>query len=144
MWQATSSADKAWRSCLRAIKHQLDHPSEQGYWSANGSHNTLRILSEFAGIPVAQQGPWPSYTEGIHLRLIKALLASNSRYAVLMVTELFNLDEQFNHPGSTGGENWRFRLPWTLAEIEGNPQLASTCQKFATLISITHRAAKTS
>jgi len=133
-----------WRSCLRAIKHQLEQPSEQGYWNASGSHNTLRLLSEFAGIPVAAHGPWPAYTEGIQLRLIKALFASNSRYAVLMITELFNLDEQFNHPGSLGGENWRFRLPWTLAEIEGNPQLASTCQKLAKLISITRRAAKTS
>jgi hypothetical protein len=47
------------------------------------------------------------------LRLIKALFDSNSRYAVLMATSLFGLDDRINHPGTTGGTNWRFRLPWT-------------------------------
>jgi 4-alpha-glucanotransferase len=132
-----------WRSCLRAIRHQQEEPSEQGFWNANGAHNTLRLLAEFAGIPLMEQGSWPAYTEGIHLRLVKALLASNSRYAVFMITEVFNLDDQFNHPGTTGGDNWRFRLPWTLAEIEGNPHLFATGQKLASLISVTRRAAKT-
>ena len=61
-------------------------------------------------------------------------------YAALMITELFNLDEQFNHPGTSGGENWRLRLPWTLDEIHANPELEGSCQKLANLISITRRA----
>lgn len=129
-----------WNSCLRAIQHHHDHPSEQSGWSVGGAHNTLRILSEFAGIPVAHQGPWPSFSEGIRLRLFKALLSSNSRYAVLMITELFNLDEQINHPGTSDGVNWRFRLPWTLGNIQSDPRLSEACDKLAKLICITRRA----
>lgn len=128
-----------WRSCQRMIQQHHEHPTEQTAWAVGGAHSTLRILSEFAGIPIPLHSSWPPYTEGIRLRLIKSLFASNSRYAVLMITELFSLDDRFNHPGTTGGENWRYRLPWTLEEIRANPQLMATCQKLASIISITGR-----
>ncbi len=130
-----------WRGCLRVIQQHQENPTEQTGWWVQGAHNALRILSEFAGIPISNQGPWPPYTEGIRLRLIKALLSSNSRYATLMVTELFDLDERINHPGTSGGRNWRFRLPWTLEEIDEDPALRSTSQKLAAMISITQRDA---
>lgn len=129
-----------WQNCLRAIRQHQEHPTEHSGWNVGGAHNTLRILSEFAGIPISDQSPWPPYTEGIRLRLIKTLLASNSRYAVLMITELFNLENQINHPGTVDGENWRFRLPWTLDEIQANPRMREDCEKLATIISITGRA----
>ncbi len=128
-----------WRGCLRLIHQHHENPTEQTGWAVGGAHSTLRILSEFAGIPIPAHGPWPPYTDGMRLRFIKSLLSSNSRYAALMITELFGLDDRFNHPGTTGGENWRYRLPWTLDEIRADPQLAATCQMLATLISISGR-----
>jgi 4-alpha-glucanotransferase len=128
-----------WNSCLRVIQQHHENPTEQNGWSLNGAHQTLRILSEFAGIPISNHSPWPPFTEGIRLRLFKALLASNSCYAVLMITELFNIDQQINHPGTSNAENWRFRLPWTLAEIQSDPNLSDAGKKLATLISITRR-----
>lgn len=128
-----------WRGCLRVIAQHDENPTEQSAWAVGGAHNTLRILSEFAGMPILPHGHWPPYTEGVRLRLLKALLSSNSRYAALMITELFSLDERFNHPGTTGRENWRFRLPWTLEEIEEDPHLREICGKLATLINITRR-----
>jgi 4-alpha-glucanotransferase len=129
-----------WRGCLRAIRQHQENPTEHSGWQAHGAHNTLRILSEFAGIPIPAHGPWPPFTEGIRLRLTKALFSSNSRYAVLMITELFGLDERINHPGTRGGDNWRFRLPWTLGQIKAEPRLQEICRKFAAIISITRRA----
>lgn len=128
-----------WRSCLRVIQQHHESPTEQTNWWVGGAHQTLRILSEFAGIPIPHQSPWPPYTEGIKLRLMKALLSSNSRFAVLMITELFGLDDRFNHPGTYGGENWRYRLPWTLDEIEDDPVLKGSGEKLASIISITRR-----
>ncbi len=128
-----------WNCCLHAIQQHHEFPTEQSGWSVGGAHNTLRILSEFAGIPIPHHSSWPPYTEGIKLRLIKSLLSSNSRYAVLMVTELFDLGQQINHPGTTDGENWRFRLPWTLADIRSSPQLSGDGNKLAAIISITRR-----
>ena len=129
-----------WRGCLHVILQHQQNPTEHSGWQSQGAHNTLRILSEFAGIPISAHAPWPPFTEGIRLRLIKALFASNSRYASLMITELFGLDDRINQPGTTGGGNWRFRLPWTLREIEADPAMQETCRKLAAAISITRRA----
>ena len=128
-----------WRGCLLVIQQHQENPTDQTGWWIHGARNGLRILSEFAGIPIPQNAPWPPYTEGIRLRLIKALFSSNSRYATLMITELFDLDERINHPGTSGEQNWRFRLPWTLDEIEASPPLKAACQKLSAIISITRR-----
>ena len=129
-----------WRGCLRTIQQHQENPSESSGWQAQGAHNTLRVLSEFAGIPLPENAPWPPFTEGIRLLLIKALFASSSRYAALMVTELFGIDQRINHPGTHGSHNWSLRLPWTLHQIESDPQLHETCRKFSALIHLTRRA----
>ncbi len=126
-----------WRGCHHALRRHHEHPDENSGWQAHGAHNTLRILSEFASIPIPPHGPFPPYTEGIRLRLIKALLDSNSRYASLMITELFAIDERINTPGSTHSHNWSFRLPWTLEQIRADQRLNEICEKFAIAISLT-------
>ncbi len=129
-----------WNGCLQVIREHHENPASRPEWHVHGAHNTLRVLSEFAGIPVSNSGPWPPFTEGIRLRLVKALFSSNSRYAVLMITELFNINRRINEPGTIGGNNWRLRLPWTLAQIQADPQLQEIGRKFAAAISITRRA----
>jgi 4-alpha-glucanotransferase len=129
-----------WRRCLRVIQQHQETPNEHSGWQADGAHNTLRVLSEFAGIPIPSQGPWPPFTEGIRLKLVKALLSSNSRFAVLMITSLFGIDARINHPGTSGGHNWSFRLPWTTSEVEADPVLREIGRKFAAVIQITRRA----
>ncbi|MES2996165.1 MAG: 4-alpha-glucanotransferase [Verrucomicrobiota bacterium] len=116
-----------WRNCLRAIEQRESHDA----------HNALRVIAEFAGIPVT--GEWPPFTEGIRLRLVKALFAANSRYACLMVTELFGLDNRINEPG-TSADNWTFRLPWTVEQIRTDGRLKEISRLFANLIQITRRA----
>lgn len=132
-----------WRGCLQVIQQHQENPTEQSGWQVHGAHHTLRVLSEFAGIPIPQHGPWPPFTEGIRLKLVKALLSSNSRHAVLMITSLFSLDARINHPGTTGSQNWTFRLPWTLDQIEADPHLREVCRKFAATISLTRRSTTT-
>lgn len=128
-----------WRGCLGAIRNHHEQPGPDTGWQAHGAGNTLRILSEFAGIPIPANGTWPPFTEGIRLRLIKALFDSNSRYATLMITSLFGMDDRINHPGTTGPGNWRFRIPWTLDEIMADPRTADICRKLAAAINLTRR-----
>jgi 4-alpha-glucanotransferase len=129
-----------WNACHRATNcHHGHHSNSAEAEAARGAHQALRILAEFGGIPRPAHDRWPRFSEGIQWRLIKALFASNSRYAALMVTELFGLDDRINSPGSSGGENWRFRLPWSLAEIDSTPWLNSVGTKLAAIIGITRR-----
>jgi 4-alpha-glucanotransferase len=128
-----------WRGCLRVIQQHNEQPNDSTGWQAHGAHSTLGILSEFADIPIAGNGTWPPFTEGVRLRLIKALFDSNSRFACLMVTSLFGIDERINFPGTGGHHNWRFRLPWTLQEMMTDPHLSEICRKLAATVGITRR-----
>jgi 4-alpha-glucanotransferase len=129
-----------WRQCHEAIQRQRENPSEAHYHAAQGAANALRILSEFAGIPQGVDGTWPPFTEGVRLKLIKALFDSNSRYAVIVITSLFGMLDRINRPGTAHFENWTFRLPWSLREILTDPKGSDVVRKLATAIRLSGRA----
>jgi len=128
-----------WRGCIATIRRHEEHPDESSWWQADGARHALRVLSEFAGIPIRGVGSWPPFSEGVRLRLIKALLDCRSRRVSLMITSLFGLDQRINHPGTSGPHNWSFRLPWTLRQIAADPALADVCRKFANAIELSGR-----
>lgn len=108
-----------WENCRRTIRLQQEQPTEQGNWQSEGCSHALRLLAGFSGIPIPANNSWPTYSDTIHWRLVKSLLESNSRYAVLMVTDLFEIKDRINTPGTNGGGNWRLRLkipPHAMAE----------------------------
>lgn len=108
-----------WENCRRTIRLQREQPTEQGHWAAEGAAHSLRLLAGFSNIPIPQENAWPPYSDAIHWRLVKSLLEANSRYAVLMVTDLFALKDRINTPGTRGSANWRLRLnlsPHQMAE----------------------------
>ena len=102
-----------WDICRMTIENQSLHPTDHGHWAAQECAHSLRLLAGFSGIPIPDDNRWPPYSDTIHWRLIKSLLESNSRYVVLMVTDLFSLKSRINTPGSQGGGNWRLRLHLT-------------------------------
>ena len=79
-------------------------------------------------------------TEGVRLKLIKALFDSNSRYAVIVITSLFGMLDRINRPGTAHFENWTFRLPWSLREILTDPKGSDVVRKLATAIRLSGRA----
>ena len=129
-----------WNACRAATNlHNGHYSNKEEADAARNANQALRILAEFADVPIPGNGQWPRFTEGIQWRFIKVLFASTSRYVALGVTELFGLEDRINCPGTSGSHNWSFRLPWTLAQIRADPALASTCTKLASIIGITRR-----
>ena len=122
-----------WENCRRTILLQREHPTEQGHWAAEASAHSLRLLAGFSGIPIPSDNNWPPYSDAIHWRLVKSLLDSNSRYAVLMVTDLFELKDRINTPGTVGNINWRLRLNLSAH------QMAERGRMLSTLIQLTGR-----
>jgi 4-alpha-glucanotransferase len=123
-----------WENCRNTIILHKQKPTEQGHWAAEGAARALRLLARFSNIPVPDDNQWPPYSEAIHLALIKALLASNSQYALLMVTDLFSLRERINIPGDPSAPNWKLRINLD------KEQLAERGRILATLIALTGRA----
>jgi 4-alpha-glucanotransferase len=65
----------------------------------------LRLMAEFAGIE-----PDQDYGPEVKQALFSALFASASRYAAIMITDLCDLGDRINSPGTVGPNNWSFRL----------------------------------
>lgn len=123
-----------WENCRTTITLQQQQPTEHGHWAAEGAANAMTLLARFANVPVNYDNHWPPYSEAIHLALIRALLASNSRYVLLMVTDLFALKDRINTPGDLSAPNWQFRLNLN------DHQLTERGRILSTLISLTGRA----
>lgn len=122
-----------WENYRLTIESHRFHPTEQSHWIADGSTHALRLLAGFSGIPIPEDNHWPHYSESIHWCLIKSLLEANSRYAVLMVTDLFMLRDRINTPGTLGKGNWCLRLDLDAETMEKKGKL------FSNLIHLTGR-----
>ncbi|HEY1122707.1 MAG TPA: 4-alpha-glucanotransferase, partial [Haloferula sp.] len=55
--------------------------------------------------------PDQPYSSDVKEALFKALFDSKSRYAAVMITDLCDLTDRINSPGTVGPHNWSFRLP---------------------------------
>lgn len=78
----------------------------------------LSLLSEFAGLPHGNSADTYSvYGPVVKWALFDQLLKSNADYAALMVTDVIDSTRRINIPGTVGGENWRYRLPWKLSDM---------------------------
>jgi 4-alpha-glucanotransferase len=117
--------------CSFATYATHDHPSIPAMWEELRSQAVdpkldkqerkdaathLELMMEFGGIE--KKGP---FTHEIHWKLIDALMASRSRYAAIMVTDMFGMTDRINQPGTVGPQNWTFRLPDTAEHCRNDP-----------------------
>jgi 4-alpha-glucanotransferase len=65
----------------------------------------LALLADFGGIDADQD-----YGPEVKAGLLTALFASRSRYAAVMITDVCDLRDRINSPGTVGPHNWSFRL----------------------------------
>lgn len=77
----------------------------------------IERLADFAGIE--DLGP---FDDDKLWQLIDALMACRSRYAAIMITDLFGMTDRINSPGTVGPRNWTFTLPWTAGECRSRPE----------------------
>ena len=114
--------------CAFATYATHDHDSIPALWNMlvgmlggmdhDGALRGLTLLSDFAGLPKGKT--WDSYAKYdavVKWALISALVKSNANYAAIMITDLIDSEKRINIPGTVGGENWRYRLPWKLEDM---------------------------
>lgn len=102
--------------------------------ATTGTHDTETLaawwdaLSEeerraFRAIPSLPGGWDPSapFGEPVHESILEMLYQSGSNLLLLPIQDLFGLRERINTPGTVSRDNWSFRLPWTIDEMERDP-----------------------
>lgn len=90
-----------WANFHRIVADPDADPDEQ-----KQAAEYLRLMAEFAGI--SDEAP---YGPEVKEALIRALFSSRSRYAAVMITDICDLTDRINSPGTVGPHNWSFRLP---------------------------------
>ena len=101
------------------------------------SGDGLKIISQYAGLPVMAADEYPEYSSVIKWALLESLLKSGSRYAALMITDILDSRARINSPGTVGDHNWTYRVDW---EFESVPsQVSNEMRKLAVYTENHHR-----
>lgn len=137
-----------YQRCSFATYATHDHPTIAAMWDEFretqnseeedervGAAWNLRVLSEFGDLKLPEDGnSFRPFDEEVKHGLLKSLLDCNSRYAALMITDIYGMKDRFNIPGTIGGNNWRVRMPFTVAEMSEREDLASDAAEMKGLI----------
>jgi 4-alpha-glucanotransferase len=117
----------------------LQHGNDGEGWEPR---RFLERLGRLAGIEV-QAHQIPEFSDTVREQLLKVLFTARSRYASVMITDLFGLEERFNVPGLLSDRNWSYRLPMTVSELSTESRWHQACLGVKNLLKETGRLAVT-
>lgn len=134
--------------CSFATYATHDHDSIPALWNGlvnmlgglehEGAVRGLALLSDFAGLPKGgTMNSYAKYGPVVKWALFGSLAKSNADYATVMITDIIDSEKRINIPGTVGGENWRYRLPWKIEEMP--LALQADCRRLSELIHISQR-----
>ena len=95
-----------WEDWMAAIA-AAEHGGEETWPARVAAWSEVRRLASWCGFEVERLAAWDA---AVHRSLLRAVLASNSWMAVLMITDLFATMQRFNVPGAVSDANWSERL----------------------------------
>jgi 4-alpha-glucanotransferase len=113
----------AWAECWRNI-HTGHNAAE--------NRRELRRVMDFARLE-AEHAP-REFTDSLHEAYLRRVAQSNSRFVVVMITDVFGQTARFNAPGAVSDENWTTRMEQTVAELDQDPALLAKAKTFARLM----------
>ena len=68
------------------------------------------------------------------LALLRDLYAARSDLALVLAQELLGVRDRINTPATVGAQNWTWRLPKPLEELEADPALAARFETIRRLV----------
>ena len=108
---------------------------ERGGEEGEAARRELQAQARFAGLDT----PPRDFSPALHEGWLRAVLGSASEMAVFMVTDLFADPARFNTPGAVSDDNWTWRLPVPVRDLDQQPALLDKVRRFAALIESTGR-----
>jgi 4-alpha-glucanotransferase len=116
-----------------------DTPTLAGWWNEAGADERravaalpgLRALpADFATAPF---GP------AIRDTFLDALYGASSNLLLLPIQDVFGWPDQINVPGTVGGDNWTWRLPWPVERLAEEPEAVERAEFLRNLAESHHR-----
>jgi 4-alpha-glucanotransferase len=120
----------AWAECWRNI--------DSGHNAAENRREIFHLM-DFAGLG-AEAAP-REFTDRLLEGFLRRVAHSNSKYVVVMITDVFGQTARFNIPGAVSDENWSTRMDQTVAGLEQDPVLWAKADTFTRLMEEAGRGA---
>jgi len=125
-----------------------DHPPLAALWETwwrnveagvdvENNQRELGHLARFAGLDGA--APPRDFSDRLHEGIVRAVMASNSWFAVFQITDVLAQAERFNTPGTLSASNWSHRLPQTVRQLDEDPSLRAKVEMLSQLAQTSER-----
>jgi 4-alpha-glucanotransferase len=106
------------------------------------THDTAPIVSWWDDLPEEDRvvlGERAGLVKGMDerartLALLKYLYGSSSNLALVLGQELLGLRDRINTPGTVGAQNWSWRLPRPIEDLEADPAVTSRLDAVRVLV----------
>ena len=129
-----------WETWMAAIA--LAEQGGPDTWPArDAAWAEVRRLAAWCGFAVPRITP---FDDEIHERLARALFASASWMAVLMITDVFATTQRFNVPGAVSDANWSERLALPVSRWNEDAEMAAKTELVRRIIKETRRSSSSS
>jgi len=117
-----------------------DHPPLAAVWAEHwreidagqnveDNRRELRRILDFARLG-PEHAP-REFTADLLEAYLRRLAQSNSRFVVVMITDVFGQTARFNTPGAVSDENWSTRMEQTVAGLDKDPALLAKTESYA-------------
>ncbi|MFL6583045.1 MAG: 4-alpha-glucanotransferase [Chthoniobacterales bacterium] len=123
-----------------------DHQPIRAVWSdatsessptREQSFDTLQKIALFSGFDFREG---TEYLRDFYPAIMRALFASNSGMAIVMITDLLARKDRFNVPGTAADSNWSQRMHLTVRELSSSPAVQRRMRMIRRLLRETGRA----
>lgn len=123
-----------WESWMARIA-EAEHGGEAAHAARDQAWHDARRLGAFCGFEVPKIRDY----EEVHEPLLRALFATNSWIAIIMVTDLFASLQRFNVPGAVSEANWSERMPQPIATWDRDEMISAKMERVRPMLRETAR-----
>lgn len=91
-------------------------------WWDNAEAEERRLCAELPGLREAGCTPEAAFSPTVRDALLGLVFGARSRLVIVPVQDVFGWRDRVNTPGVVNEENWTWRLPWPVEELETQPE----------------------
>jgi 4-alpha-glucanotransferase len=110
-----------WPEESAALSGTHDIPAQAEWWDEAPSDERAAVLA-IPGVREAGGRDDAPFVPVIRDALTAALYGARSRFLILMFADIFGWRDRINTPASVGAENWTWRLPWPVDDLDLHPE----------------------